>query len=397
MPWFAGLLGGAALFPLAATIVASADGTAPFAGRLREAYRDPRAYARGAVVGLGAAIAITSGLPHLGGGVRFLICFAIGALAYGGVDWLADLVEQARGHRSVIETWRIYGLGLVLGGVVGGALGWYFEAAQIVVVATKFWSYVALSNHPDGTFAVYPLFNKWGTIDLGHAGGGVKLFYDESLSGVINWSIAAPLFSVNYFLLAAVMDRSLSPLKQLISPKGFRDLVEQAVRVLRWGLWMAPIINSFLRQSPDPSWYNQDGLTRTVAAGVASVALPPAGLPVLEPVDLHGPAGLRLAARHHLVRPHGPEGRDAGQPHLHRRRPGRRGGRALRRACRAHPHHPHRHQALRDLGTPLDPLLHPARSRLGQGMDRRGADRAPSPRRSRVPSTASRSPMPSPR
>ena len=34
--------------------------------------------------------------------------------------------------------------------------------------------------------------------------------------------------------------------------------------MLRWGLWMAPVINSFLRQSPDPSWYNQDGAIRTV-------------------------------------------------------------------------------------------------------------------------------------
>ena len=35
------------------------------------------------------------------------------------------------------------------------------------------------------------------------------------------------------------------------------------MRVLRWGLWMAPIINSFLRQSPDPTWYNQDGAIRS--------------------------------------------------------------------------------------------------------------------------------------
>ena len=38
------------------------------------------------------------------------------------------------------------------------------------------------------------------------------------------------------------------------------------MRVLRWGLWMAPVINSFLRQSPDPTWYNQDGAIRTGVA-----------------------------------------------------------------------------------------------------------------------------------
>ncbi len=274
MPWLAGLIGGALLFPLAGTIVASADGTPPFFGRLRDAYGAPRAYWRGAVVGLGAALALSAGLSSQDGLNRFLVTFLIGALAYGGVDLAADLIGRASRQRAVMETWRIYGLGLLLGGLVGGSLGWYFDAPQLVVVATKFWSYVSLTGHPDGTFAVYPLFNKWGTIDLGHAAGGVKLFYDESLSGVINWSIAAPLFSINYFVLAALIGRSLTPLKQLISPKGFESLVEQAVRVLRWGLWMAPIINSFLRQSPDPAWYNQDGLVRTIAATAANVTLP---------------------------------------------------------------------------------------------------------------------------
>ncbi len=274
LPWLAGLIGGALLFPLAATVVASADGTAPFFGRVRAAYGEPRAYWRGAAVGLGAGLALSSDLRQADGLVRFLSTFVVGALAYGGVDFAYDLFEKARGHRTVLETWRIYGLGLLLGGLVGGALGWYFDAAQIIVVSTKFWSYVTLDHGPDGPFAVYPLFNKWGAIDLGHAGSGVKLFYDESLSGVINWSIAAPLFSINYFVLAALIDRSLSPLKQLISPKGFESLVEQAVRVLRWGLWMAPIINSFLRQSPDPSWYNQDGAVRTVAATIAQTLLP---------------------------------------------------------------------------------------------------------------------------
>ncbi len=123
-------------------------------------------------------------------------------------------------------------------------------------------------------FTIYPLFNKYGTIDLGPSGNGVRLFFNESLSGVINWGIAAPLFSINFFVLAAVFQRSLSPLKQLVSARGFQGLVEQAVRVLRWGLWMAPVINSFLRQSPDPSWYNQDGAVRTGAATVANLFLP---------------------------------------------------------------------------------------------------------------------------
>ena len=45
------------------------------------------------------------------------------------------------------------------------------------------------------------------------------------------------------------------------------------MRVLRWGLWMAPIIQTFLRMAPDPSWYNQDGAVRTVVASIASVSM----------------------------------------------------------------------------------------------------------------------------
>ena len=103
---------------------------------------------------------------------------------------------------------------------------------------------------------------------------GTRLFFNESLSGVINWAIAAPLFSINFFMLAALFQRSLSPLKQLFSPQGLVGLVEQAVRVLRWGLWMAPVINTFLRQSPDPAWYNQDGAVRSGAATLAQMFLP---------------------------------------------------------------------------------------------------------------------------
>ena len=51
--------------------------------------------------------------------------------------------------------------------------------------------------------------------------------------------------------------------------------MEQGVRVLRWGLWMAPVINSFLRQSPDPTWYNQDGAIRTGVAIGANVTQSP--------------------------------------------------------------------------------------------------------------------------
>src|SRR3954451_11714888 len=43
-------------------------------------------------------------------------------------------------------------------------------------------------------------------------------------------------------------------------------LTENMIKVLRWGLWMSPIIKSFLRPMGDPTWYNQDGAIRTLLA-----------------------------------------------------------------------------------------------------------------------------------
>jgi cyclic beta-1,2-glucan synthetase len=262
-----GPLGGALLFPLGATILGSADGTAPFFGRLGRAYRNPRGFARGAVVGLGLALAYLTDLSADDGGTRFLAMAAIGALAYGGVDLAFDGWSVLSGGRTKLPSWRLYALGLLLGGLVAGALGWYFDTPQLKVVVAKFWAYADVNYRLDGRrlgdFTTYPIFNKYGAINLGEVAGGVRLFWAESVAGVINWSLAAPLFSINYVLLDAGLQRSLRPIKTLFSPSGIEGLVEQAVRVLRWGLWMAPIINSFLRQSPDPTWYNQDGAIRS--------------------------------------------------------------------------------------------------------------------------------------
>ncbi|MBV8474536.1 MAG: glycosyl transferase family 36, partial [Hyphomicrobiales bacterium] len=125
-----------------------------------------------------------------------------------------------------------------------------------------------------GDFVTYPIFNKYGMVNLGEVAGGVRLFYAESLSGVINWSLASPLFAINAIVLAALLQRSLEPIRGLFSGAGVESLVENAVRVMRWGLWMAPIINTFLRQSADPSWYNQDGAVRTLVAIGADVGTP---------------------------------------------------------------------------------------------------------------------------
>jgi cyclic beta-1,2-glucan synthetase len=271
-------IGGALAYPLIQTIVGSADGTPPFFGRVRKNYRDPRAYARGIIAGSGAVWALVSGLSAADGTTRFLAMFVVGALAFGGVDLLFDAARIISGERRALQTWRLYALGAVLGGLVAGALGWYFDTPQVGVVVAKFWAYADVNYRETGRalgdFVIYPLFNKYGTVNLGEVAGGVRLFYAESLSGVINWSIAAPLFGVNFLLLSALMDRSLRPIKGLLTGPGLEGLFAQTVRVMRWGLWMAPIINSFLRQSPDPTWYNQDGAVRTLVSIGADIGLP---------------------------------------------------------------------------------------------------------------------------
>lgn len=273
-------IAGAIAFPFAQTLIGSADGTPPFFGRLRRAYRDRRALARGAVAGSGALLAFLMTVGRGSPSLRFATMFVVGAIAYAGVDLLFDLARVASGERRKLQTWRVYALGVGLGGFVAGALGWYFDAPQIGVVVNKFWAYAdadyRLAGRALGDFVTYPIFNKYGMVNLGQVAGGVRLFYSESISGLINWSLAAPLFAINAVLLAAVLERSLTPIRGLLSGAGLESLVELGVRVLRWGLWMAPIINTFLRQSGNPSWFNQDGAVRTLVAIGAEVGLPTA-------------------------------------------------------------------------------------------------------------------------
>ena len=268
---------GALAFPFAKTLIGSSDGTPPFFGRLIADYRDPRAWARGAVVGTGVAWAYAIGFGHASPILRFCTTFAVGAFAYAGVDVLFDAARVVSGERRKMQTWRLYALGVALGGLVAGALGWYFDAPQVAVVVNKFWAYAdvdyRLSGRALGDFVTYPFFNKYGMVNLGQVAGGVRLFYAESISGVINWSLAAPLFAINAVLLAALLERSLTPIKRLVSGAGVESLVELGVRVMRWGLWMAPIINTFLRQSGHPAWYNQDGAVRSLVAIGGQVGL----------------------------------------------------------------------------------------------------------------------------
>ena len=195
---------------------------------------------------------------------------SVGALCYGGVDLAFDAWSIINGERRKLQTLRLYALGLLLGGLVAGALGWYFDAAQLQVVVAKFWAYADVNYRLDGRqlgdFTTYPIFNKYGMINLGEVAGGVRLFWAELVAGVINWSLAAPLFSDSITCSSMrALNRSLRPIKTLVSPSGVEGLVEQTVRVLRWGLWMR---RSSTRSAPvaGPDLGHQDGAIRSVVA-----------------------------------------------------------------------------------------------------------------------------------
>lgn len=274
-----GALLGAAFFPLARTMVESFDGSAPFFPRLWRDLHAVDGYQRGVVVGLGVGLAFALGLQGASDEVRFQYGLLVGALAFAGVDVFRDAMDIRQGRRGRLQSWRVYAVNALLGGVVGGAIAWYLDTMQLGVIVDKFRQYAAVHWQAVGMqpkqYVVYPLFSKWGAMDLGRVVGGAGLLYCESLSGVVNWAIAAPLFGVNLVGLTALVTWSRKPLRELFSAQGLVGVFEQTIRVLRWGLWMAPVIYTFLRVAPEPSWYNQDGAFRTLVAIYKSATMDP--------------------------------------------------------------------------------------------------------------------------
>lgn len=266
---------GALCMPLAKTILESFDGSRPFYARLLDSALQPHLYLRGAIIGLGLYLIPVQAMILKTPGERFLMGALIGALAYAGAGLAMDGVEMLQGLRTKTQNWRVFLNASLLGGFVGGAIAWYVDPAQSAVVLNKFHLYVTLHVNNPQDYVIYPLFSKWGAMNLGPHSGSARVLFNESVSGVINWSLAAPLFSINFFFLTALFARSWTPVRLLVSRQGLIAVAEQTVRVLRWGLWMAPVIYSLLRISPDPTWYNQDGAIRTLAAIWQSFALTP--------------------------------------------------------------------------------------------------------------------------
>jgi len=266
---------GAMFMPLAKTILETFDGSPTFFSRLVNNACSTHLYLRGALLGFGLHLIPIHELMHKNPGIRFLLGAGMGAMVYAGAGMALDLLEKFRGRRQRLQNWRVYLNGTLLGGFVGGAIAWYVDPSQSAVVLNKFRMYVTLHVQNPQDYVIYPLFSKWGAMNLGPQTGSARLLFNESVSGVINWSLAAPLFSVNFFFLTALFARSWAPVRLMASRQGVIAIAEQTVRVLRWGLWMAPVIYSLLRISPDPTWYNQDGAIRTLAAIWQSIVLTP--------------------------------------------------------------------------------------------------------------------------
>ena len=282
VPYFLLVVAGALSFPLLKTIIESFDGSNSFIKRAALAYRKPELYARGLVVGLVVATALGMGLPTRDTGLRLGFGAVAGLLVYAGVSLIRDLVLGLR-RRGEIKSGRLYFVDACMGAFIGAALAFYFDANQIPIVLTKFHLYTSFGMSPDALITACDsvrttrpdefrlLLNNWGYIKLTSVCGGTKMLLNEAIIGVSVWGIAAWLFAINRAFMQAGFDRSWKPVKRISSAAGMVDLAEGTIRVMRWGLWMSPVIFSFLRPMGTPTWYNQDGAIRTLFATVNSI------------------------------------------------------------------------------------------------------------------------------
>jgi cyclic beta-1,2-glucan synthetase len=272
-PVLSGVLFGALVFPLIKTIIESFDGSMPFLLRARYSYRQWTLYLRGAVVGGGFAYGMMSGVRDHETGDRLFYGLLVGLLASGGVSLLRDLLNGLR-RKGHIQTLRVYFIDSLIGGFIGALIAFYLDSVQVTAIVQKFAAYTSYGQGKTD-YTIYSLLSKWGRINLGSYTGGVKLFFDEALAGLITWSIAAPLFAINRVFMTAYFQRDKAPIRYFFSKAGAAELMVNLIHVMRWGLWMSPIINTGIRMMGHATWYNQDGALRTLVAIFKNVTLSP--------------------------------------------------------------------------------------------------------------------------
>jgi len=272
-PLLLAMLTGAFVFPLAKTVIETFDGSQRFFQRVRKSYQNPILYVRGVVVGLGVGYAINLALAGQDMASRVWFGFAVGVVAFAGVNLARDGLYGLQGRGRTLS-WRPYLIDALLGGFIGASVGFYLDATQVTVVVDKFHRYLSAGQPPEA-YGVYPLLSKWGFIDLGYVTGGVSLLFAEALAGVISWAVPAWLFAINRTMMAAYFQKESAPIRSLFTKDGMVHLTQNMLEVLRWGLWMSPIINSFLRPMGEPTWYNQDGAIRTIVAIFQNATMSP--------------------------------------------------------------------------------------------------------------------------
>ena len=270
---------GMLVFPIFKTIIESFDGSQGFFKRAALAYRKPSLYARGAAAGIAVAIALGMGLSERTTGFRMGFGALAGLAVFAGMSLARDLVLGLR-SRGGIKSPRLYLVDAGMGAFIGTALAFYFDTSQIPIVMTKFRLYTSFGMDPNALVAACNsvrttrpdefrmLLNNWGYIKLTAVSGGTKMLLNEAIIGVSVWGIAAWLFAINKAFLQALFEKTWAPVKRIPSREGVNELMEGTIRVMRWGLWMSPVIFSFLRPMGTPTWYNQDGAIRSVFATV---------------------------------------------------------------------------------------------------------------------------------
>jgi cyclic beta-1,2-glucan synthetase len=259
---------GAVVFPLLKTIIETFDGSPNFFRRVAKSYRNPILYLRGIVVGIGVGWAVAAALPNQPTPDRAWFGFLVGVAAFAGVNLLRDCLDGRP------QSWRVYLVQGLLGGFIGAAIGFYLDAPQVAAVGENFRGYLAVGTEAK-PFTENVFLSKWGFISLGNVTGGVSLLFAQSLAGVLTWSIPAWLFALNRTVLLAAFNKEAGPIRGLFTADGVTQLTQNMIEVLRWGLWMSPIIKSFLRPVGDPTWYDQDGAIRTLVATVQDLRLSP--------------------------------------------------------------------------------------------------------------------------
>jgi cyclic beta-1,2-glucan synthetase len=286
-PWALMVIVGAIGFPLIRTIIESFDGSGKFFSRAAGAYRRPSLYLRGVLAGLGLGIAVAIGLHHESTGFRILFGAIAGAATFGGASLIRDITLGTQ-KRGGVKSSRLYLIESLLGAFIGAALAFYLDADQIPIIAAKFKIYTSFGLDPGALVDLCnsvrttrpdefrAFMSNWGYIRLGSACGGAKVLLNEAIIGVSVWGIAAWMFAVNRSFLQALFDKTWRPIRSIPTRQGVAELAEGTVRVMRWGLWMSPIIFSFLRPMGQPTWYNQDGAVRSVIATYNNITMDPA-------------------------------------------------------------------------------------------------------------------------